>query len=199
MSTYPELRDVVAHEHVTVTSSHEMLTTPFISVVNEEFVLGNTGLSIGRFIVHHDDAVAVLALRRRDGAEEVLLIRQYRHAVGRMMWEIPAGLLDVDGENADKAALRELREETDYEAREADFLVSFYTSPGFTDEKITCFLVRDPEQCSTVFERTDEESEIETYWVPLKEVVDAIHAGNMCCPTLVTSVLAYVSRYGVCS
>src|SRR5215470_13376688 len=73
-----------------------------------------------RDVVTHPGAVAVLAL---DDVQQVLLIRQYRHPVGRLLWEIPAGLRDADGESPLRTAQRELLEETGYRAREWHTLV----------------------------------------------------------------------------
>ena len=92
-----------------------------------------------RTVVSHPGAVAVLAL---DEASRVLMIRQYRHPVGYQLWEIPAGLRDVDGEPLLATAQRELREETGYQAREWHVLLDTFTSPGFTTERVRLFLAR---------------------------------------------------------
>ena len=68
-------------------------------------------------------------------------MEQYRHAVGKRLWEIPAGKLEP-GETPLLCAQRELREETGYHAEAWEELCAFYTSPGFTDERMTLFLAR---------------------------------------------------------
>ena len=93
-----------------------------------------------RMVVAHPGAVVVLALNASD---QVLMIKQYRHPVGRELWELPAGLRDVDGESALQTARRELLEETGWKAGDWHTLVDYYTSPGFTDERIRVFLARD--------------------------------------------------------
>lgn len=89
-----------------------------------------------RELVIHPGAVAIIPILP-DG--RILLVRQYRHAVGRFMWEIPAGKLDVKGESHLNCAKRELREETGYIASNWDELFAFYTSPGFTNERIVLY------------------------------------------------------------
>jgi ADP-ribose pyrophosphatase len=89
-----------------------------------------------REVVEHPGAVAVIA---RDDSDAVLLVRQYRHAVGRSMWEIPAGKLEP-GETALACAQRELAEETGRNAGRWAILGSFFTTPGFSNERISLFL-----------------------------------------------------------
>src|SRR4051794_19341062 len=90
-----------------------------------------------REIVDHPGAVGVLAL---DSQERVVLVNQYRHAVGRRLDELPAGLLDIAGEPALVAAQRELAEEAGLAAGQWDVLLDLHTSPGFSAEAIRIFL-----------------------------------------------------------
>ncbi len=145
-----------------------------------------------RTVVTHPGAVVVLALNDRD---EVLMIKQYRHPVGRELWELPAGLRDVDGEPALETARRELLEETGWKAGDWHTLVDYYTSPGFTDERIRVFLARDLVQASGDGEHgvgehgvgehgvgdkaPDEETYIVTEWVPLRDAVQLALAGKL--------------------
>ena len=92
-----------------------------------------------RTVVSHPGAVAVVAL---DDASRVLMIRQYRHPVGYQLWEIPAGLRDAAGEPPLETARRELFEETGYRAREWHVLIDYFTSPGFTTERLRIYLAR---------------------------------------------------------
>jgi len=108
---------------------------------------------VTREVVLHPDVVVILPVLPD---ERFLLVKQYRHPVKAHLWEIPAGLIDA-GESPLVAAKRELREETGYEAKEWKERFSFFTSPGFTDEKMTLYeahdLVRvsapDPEEVDT--------------------------------------------------
>ena len=127
-----------------------------------------------------------------DGAAEILMVRQYRHPVRAMLWEIPAGLLDVAGEDPLTAARRELAEETDYEAASWHVLVDVYASPGFTTEGGRSFLARGlsllPEAARVP--REAEEAEFVPTWFRFDDVVDAVLAGRLHNPSTVMGVLA---------
>ncbi|MBG6215089.1 MAG: NUDIX hydrolase [Cryobacterium sp.] len=149
------------------------------------------GTNITREYLDHPGAVAVLALDEHD---RVLLIKQYRHPTGLRGWELPAGLLDVTGENAVVGAQRELAEEADVVASEWALLTEFYTSPGGSNEAIRVYLARSVSAVAA-FDRTDEEADIELRWVPLDECVDAVMARRIANPILIVGVLsAQVAR-----
>lgn len=145
------------------------------------------GSSIVREYTDHTGAVSVLAL---DEEDRVLLIRQYRHPVGLREWEIPAGLLDVDGEDPLVAVQRELEEEADLRATDWDVLAEFATSPGGNNEVIRVYLARGLSATERAFERTEEEADIEVAWVPLDEAVDAVLARRVQNPSLAIGALA---------
>lgn len=145
------------------------------------------GVRFDREYLRHTGAVAVLAL---DGAGRVLMIRQYRHPVGHELWEIPAGLLDLAGEAPHLAAARELVEETGYEPTEMRTLVDLRPSPGGSDEVIRVYLATGVRVSEEEFERTDEEAELITRWVPLTEAVAAVLDGRITNATTVSAVLA---------
>lgn len=157
-------------------------------VVGETVDLGEAG-AVRREFVRHPGAVAVIAL---DDDDRVLLLRQYRHPVRAALWEPPAGLLDVPGEDLRDAAARELAEEADLVAGSWWVLLDYLTSPGGSDEAIRIFLARDlravPEAERHV--REDEESDMELRWVPLDEAVAAVRAGALRNPSTVNGVLA---------
>lgn len=90
-----------------------------------------------REVVLHPGAVAIVPILPNG---RVIMVRQYRHAAGRTLLEIPAGTLDQPGEVIEAAAARELQEETGYRAEHLALLASFYTAPGFCTERITLFL-----------------------------------------------------------
>lgn len=142
---------------------------------------------ITREYVDHTGAVAVLAL---DDDGRVLLIKQYRHPIGLRDWEIPAGLLDIHGENALIGAKRELAEEVDLDAAEWHLLSDFYSSPGGSNEAIRIYLARGLTATSAPFDRTEEELDIEKRWVPLDEVVDAVLARTISNSILTIAALA---------
>jgi 8-oxo-dGDP phosphatase len=156
----------------------------------DTFELG--GRPIVREYVDHPGAVAVLAL---DDHDRVFLIRQYRHPVRMNDWEIPAGLLDVDGEDPLAAAKRELAEEGDLEASDWAVLVDFFTSPGGSDEAIRIYLARGLTATSEAFDREDEEAHMVTRWADLDECVDAVLGRRVQNPSLAVGILAaYTAR-----
>lgn len=140
----------------------------------------------------HPGAVGIVALRGRPGHEEVLLERQYRHPVRAELWEIPAGLLDVAGEDPLAAARRELHEETDLMARRWDVLVDYFTSPGGSEESIRLFLARDVHPAPQPFHREDEEADMVQAWVDLDRAADLVLGGRLHNPSTVVGVLGTV-------
>jgi 8-oxo-dGDP phosphatase len=132
-----------------------------------------------REVVEHPGAVAVVAL---DAEERVLMIRQYRHPVGRMLWEIPAGLRDVAGEPLHVTAERELLEEAGYRAAEWRVLTDTFTSPGISTERLriflACGLVEVPE-AERSYVRVHEEAHLVATWVPLDQAARRVVAGDL--------------------
>ncbi len=109
--------------------------------VDVDAIRAPDGTELELEMVRHPGAAAVVPLLSDPEAEDptVLLLRQYRYAAGGMLWEIPAGVLEV-GEQPVECARRELREEAGAEAERIEHLVSIFTTPGFTDERIHLFL-----------------------------------------------------------
>jgi len=142
-----------------------------------------------REYVAHPGAVAVIAL---DDDDRVLLLSQYRHPVRSVLWEPPAGLLDVAGEDPAVAAARELAEEADLRAGSWWRLVELFTTPGGSDERIVVFLARDLSAVADAdrYARADEEADMVPRWVPLDEAVAAVLDGRLHSPTTVAGVLA---------
>ena len=155
-----------AHETVSRT---ERYAGPIFTVFSDQ-VTRSGGGTAGRDVVVNKNAVVVVAL---DDVDRVVLIKQYRHAVGKRLWELPAGLRDVDGEDLVVTAARELAEEADLHAARFDLLVDLHTSPGFSAETVRIFLAREltpvPEQ--ELHERREEEADIEIVWRDLDEAV----------------------------
>lgn len=158
-------------------------------VVSDSFQLSDSGEALTRDYIDHPGAVAVLPM---NDAGEVLLIRQYRHPVGMDLWEIPAGLLDVEGENFVVGAARELAEEADLAAGTWNVLADFFNSPGSSSEAIRIYLARDLTEIPHLdrHERTDEEAEIEFHWITLEEAVAAVLDGKLHNPSAVVGILA---------
>jgi len=149
------------------------------------------GREITREFVDHTGAVAVLAT---DADGRVLLIQQYRHPIRSRDWEIPAGLLDVAGEDPLAAAKRELAEEVDLVATDWTPLSEIYTSPGGSNELIRIYRARGLSASTEPFTRSEEEADIVKRWVPLDEAVAAVLDGRMKNSILSIAVLAAHAR-----
>ncbi|CAD5139971.1 ADP-ribose pyrophosphatase [Microbacterium sp. Nx66] len=146
---------------------------------------------IVRQYVAHPGAVAILAL---DDEGRVLLIQQYRHPIRHRDWELPAGLLDIEGEEPMVAARRELAEEADLVAAHWEPLVSSWTTPGGNDELIRVFLATGLSAAETAHDREDEEADIRLAWVPLEDAVAGVMAGRLRNGILSIGVLAAAQR-----
>lgn len=144
------------------------------NIDRERFEFGDGVLT--REFMAHPGAVGVLA---QDEQGRVLLVQQYRHPMRERMWELPAGLLDMPGEDPLEAARRELAEEADLEADDWRPLAQFATSPGGSNEVITVYLARGLRASAEPFARHAEEAEIELRWVPLAEAVQAVLDGRL--------------------
>ncbi|MTE17218.1 NUDIX domain-containing protein [Nocardia aurantiaca] len=142
-----------------------------------------------REVVEHHAAVAVAAL---DDDDNLVLINQYRHPVGRRLLELPAGLLDEHGEDPLETAKRELAEETGLAAREWSVLVDVALSPGFTDEALRVYL-------ATGLYETDrpdpelEEADLQILRMPLADAVRAALTGEITNATAVAGVTALMT------
>ena len=146
---------------------------------------------IVRQYVDPPGAAAVVAV---DDEGRVLLIQQYRHPIRRRDWEIPAGLLDVEGEEPLETARRELAEEVDLEAERWESLVSIFTTPGGNDEVVHLFLARGLRSVGTPHDREDEEADIRQEWMPLGQAVEGVLAGRFRNGILAVGVLAASHR-----
>jgi ADP-ribose pyrophosphatase len=124
-----------------VLSSKVVHSAPVFRVTTDE-VIEPSGAKVRRDIVRHPGSVVILAIDERKEEPAVLLIRQYRYAANKELWELPAGRID-EGEDALTAAKRELAEETGYSAAEWKLALYYYASPGFLDETMSVFAARD--------------------------------------------------------
>jgi 8-oxo-dGDP phosphatase len=168
-----------------VASSEVVYDGRIISVRQDQVAMPGETTS-QRDVVVHPGAVGVVAL---DDRGRVLLVNQYRHPVGRRLDELPAGLLDVDGEPALAAAKRELAEEAGLGGGTWHVLADALTSPGMTDEAIRLFLARE----ITVVDRDvqeHEEADMTSAWVDLEEAVRRVLAGELENAMAVLGVLA---------
>ncbi|CAN5227875.1 MAG: NUDIX domain-containing protein [Nocardioides sp.] len=150
-----------------------------------------------RLVVEHPGAAVVFAI---DDEHRVLVQSQYRHAVSRHLWQLPAGVLDHPGESPLEVAVRELREEAEYAATDWTPLLSYYVTPGMSEQMFHLFVARGLSQVGRGdFVLEHEELDLVTSWVPFVELLDDVVSGRVQDGGLVTAVLAYnvMSRRGV--
>jgi ADP-ribose pyrophosphatase len=171
-----------------VRARHERYRGPVFTVLTDEVQMPD-GQYAARDYVVHIGAVGVVALDERD---RIVLVRQYRHPIGYPLWELPAGLIDVDGEDLVEAAARELAEEADLAAARWQLLVDVHTSPGFTNEVIRLYLARGLSEVPEVHRhrRHHEEAELTTARVPLDEAADMALRGEISNAACLIGVLA---------
>ena len=171
-----------------VLSTESVFEGHVISLRLDTVAMPGGGESV-REVVHHGGAVGVVAL---DDEGRVVLIRQYRHPVGEHLWELPAGLRDVEGEPPVETARRELAEEVQLAAERWSLLTTTYSTPGFCDEQVLIYLA---EGLSGVdrpegFVVENEELDLTVERVPLAEAVQQVFDGTIRNALAVIGVLA---------
>lgn len=157
----------------TLISSSTIEKTSFLQINRDKIQLPN-GHQHTRIVIRHPGAACVLAVTDNN---HVILVRQWRHAAGRSLLEIPAGKLDA-GESPENCALRELAEETPYSAERVEKIHSFYTAPGFCDEIIHLYRAINLTANSTL--QPDSDELLETVLLTPQEAQEAITNGNIC-------------------
>lgn len=140
-------------------------------VTTENVSLSN-GTTVDMDIIRHPGAAAIVAVT---DSRQVLMLRQYRHAIGKTMWEIPAGTREAD-EDPLVCAKRELTEETGYAARQWDDLGAITPVPGYSDERIFLYLASDLTVSS---QNLDADEIIQVQKVPFEELIDMITTGRI--------------------
>lgn len=171
-----------------VVGSTTQFTGKIISVRVDEVRMSDGSIA-EREIVGHPGAVGVVAL---DDAGNVVLVNQYRPAIGARLDELPAGLLDVDGESALDAAKRELAEEAGLVADQWHVLVDLHTSPGMTDEAIRIYLARGLRRSPDAFAAEHEELTLTTAREALSEATRRVLSGAMTNAAAAAGILAAV-------
>jgi ADP-ribose pyrophosphatase len=159
-----------------------------ISLRRDTVAMPGGGDSV-REVVHHPGAVAVVAL---DDDENVVLLRQYRHPVGKHLWELPAGLRDEDGEPPLETGKRELAEEVQLAAARWSLLLSVNNSPGYSDELVDVFLAEElsPVDRPDGFVVEHEEADMSIERVPLADAVQRVFDGDIRNSSAVAGILA---------
>ncbi len=152
-----------------------------------------SGKRTTREIVEHSDCVAVVAI---DDQDNVLLVRQFRHAVGKFLLEIPAGSVE-SGEEPIDCVRRELQEEIGYLPQKIDELGGFYAIPGYGTEYLHCYLASNLVLSRLVAEDTDD---IELVRVPRGQIPQLIASGEICDAKSIAALLTFNSiqqgKYG---
>jgi ADP-ribose pyrophosphatase len=128
-------------------------------------------------VVRHNGSVVILAVDEATNPSDpdVILERQYRHAAGQYLIEVPAGTRDPN-EPALAAAKRELMEETGYKAKRWTMMAKYYASPGFLGEWMQVFLARDLREGTA---EPEEDENLEVFRVPLSEAMRMVAAGQI--------------------
>ncbi len=173
------------HDFAVVSS--ETLYEGAIFALRRDDVRMPGGRVAGREKVEHFGAVAIAAL---DDADRLVMIYQYRPALGRRLWEMPAGLLDEAGEDPVEAARRELVEEVGIEADDWATLVDIVGCPGFADESVRVFLARGLREVDRPASADDEEADLVIRRVPLDDLVTAAMSGDLVNGPCVAGVFA---------
>jgi ADP-ribose pyrophosphatase len=154
-----------------ILSKKTVFKGPLFSVAIENIAdpEGNKGR---RDIVHHGGSVVILPV---DKTGRVLLVRQFRHAAGQYLWELPAGGLDGD-ENPLSGAKRELLEETGYTSENWRKALFFYVSPGFLDESMHIYVARDLKRGKA---QPEEDEFITKRLFPLRQALKMVNGGKI--------------------
>jgi 8-oxo-dGDP phosphatase len=151
---------------------------------------GRSDERFGRLVLEHPGAVVVLAV---DDQRRALVLHQYRHPALLRFVELPAGLLDVTGEDPLAAAKRELQEEGLVLAERWTHLMTTYSSPGLSSERISYYLAEGltPADDRGGFEPAHEELDMTLEWVPVEDLLDGVREGRVTDGPTAQAVLAY--------
>lgn len=170
-----------------VVESDDIYQGRVLAIRRDQVRMPAGGTSV-REIMEHPGAVAVAAL---DADDRLVMIYQYRHAVGRRLWEMPAGLLDVAGEDDVVTARRELAEEVGVAAEEWSVLIDVASSPGFSDESVRVYLATGLTDVGRPdLGADDEEADLEIHRIPLADAVAMVFDGTIVNSSCLAAVLA---------
>ncbi len=186
----PELRDVP--ESWPVTSSEDLYRSEWVMALRrDQLHAPGHDATFARLVLEHPGAVIVLAV---DDERRAFCLWQYRHPAGRRFVELPAGLLDADGEDPRTTARRELLEEAGLEADDWTHLATTWSSPGISSEVMHLFLAQGLREVDHDFERTHEEADMHGDWVPVNELLTAVLDGRIGDGPLVQALLLAQAR-----
>jgi len=180
-----ELEDeAVTWPYVRKSTTHGVL----MDFVVDEVATPDGGTMVRNYL-EHPNSVGIIAL---DDQGRVAIEKQYRHPVRHRLVEAPAGLCDISGEDPAETAKRELAEELGLAASQWSLLVETYATPGCSTQHVRLYLARGltPVERPDDFVLEGEEAEMDIGWASVDDLVDAIFAGRISNPTIVTGILA---------
>ncbi len=169
-----------------VQASKDIYQGKVMALRSDEVVMPGGRVAV-REILEHPGAVAIAAL---DADDRLMMIHQYRHPVRRRLWELPAGLLDVHGEDPLETAKRELTEEAGLTATDWSVLLDLVPSPGFSDESVRVYLARGVTEVGRPELHDDEEADLSTRWVSLPVALRMVLSGTIVNAITASAVLA---------
>lgn len=173
-------------EHDFATVSSETVYVGRILALRVDHVRMPGGDTATREVVEHFGAVAIAAI---DGDRNIAMVYQYRHPLRRRLWELPAGLLDTQGENPAETAARELKEEAGLAADNWRVLIEVASSPGFSDESVRTYLATGLSDVGRP-EGKDEEADLTLHWFSLDQAVQMVMSGEIVNAAAAAGVLA---------
>lgn len=183
-SRYLNPQLVAEHEFETISS--ETVYRGAIFALRRDRVRMPGDTTAVREVVEHYGAVAIVAM---DDDNNIAMVYQYRHPLGRRLWELPAGLLDASGEPAHLTAARELQEEAGLQASSWQVLVDLDSTPGFSDESVRVYLATGLSAAEQP-EAHHEEADMTWQWFPLAQAARKVLTGEIVNAIAVAGILA---------
>jgi len=171
-------------------SSERLAETPYFALRSDRLRLPDGAVKDPYYVIERPDAAIVFPLT---GEGEVVLVRQYRPAIDRIELGLPAGLVE-EGEDPEKAARRELREETGYAGGEWEPLGAVASSPSLKDNWAHLYLARGVELAAS--QRPDEYERLEVVLAPVGELLPKIRAGEIVSSSGVAAILLALNKLG---
>jgi 8-oxo-dGDP phosphatase len=173
-------------EHQFETASTETLHIGNIFALRSDKVRMPGGRTAVREVLEHYGAVAIVAM---NDDNTIPLVYQYRHTHGRRLWELPAGLLDVAGEQPQLSAARELKEEVGLQASTWQVLLDLDTAPGYSDESVRVYLATGLSEVGRP-EAHDEEADMTMRWYSIADAARRVFTGEIVNSIAIAGILA---------